>query len=74
MGRCIRTEVPQIEKYLTPDWPHLKDFREDKQYKLQQKRYYDQRRYIRVDLLKATSLLVLTQQLIMFSADPDWTG
>ena len=28
MGRRIRTDVPQTNKYLTPDWLHLKDFKE----------------------------------------------
>ena len=45
MGRRICTDVPQIKKYLTPDWPHLKDFRKKDKYKLQQKQYYDQRHW-----------------------------
>ena len=64
MGRRICTDVPQIKKYLTPDWPHLKDFREkDKQYKLQQKKYYDQRHctHTAVKLLEGTPVWVSTQ-------------
>ena len=64
MGRRVRTDVPQIKKYLTPDWPHLKDFREkDKKYKLQQKQYYDQRHRIHtaVELPEGTPVWVSTQ-------------
>ena len=64
MGRRIRTDVPQIKKYLTPDWPHLKDFPEkDKQYKLQQKKYYDQRHRTStaVELPEGTPVWVSTQ-------------
>lgn len=51
--RRIHKDVPQIEKYLTPDWPHL---RKDKQYKLQQKKYHDQRNctYTAVELAEGT--------------------
>ena len=64
MGRRIRTDVPQIKKYLTPDWPHLKDFREkDKQHKLQQKRNYDQRHrtHTAIELPEGTPVWVSTQ-------------
>ena len=64
MGRRIRTDVPQIKKYLTPDWPHLKDFREkDKQHKLQQKRNYDQRHHTHtaIELPEGTPVWVSTQ-------------
>ena len=63
MGRRIHTDIPQI-KYLTHDWPHPKDFREkDKQYKLQQKRYYDQRirTQTAVKLPEGTPVRVSTQ-------------
>ena len=44
MGRRIRTDVPQVEKLLIPDWPYLKDFREvDRMNKLKQKQNYDKR-------------------------------
>ena len=64
MGRRIRTDVPRIKKYLTPDWPHLKDFREkDKEYKLQQKHYYDQRHqtHTAVELPEGTPVWISTQ-------------
>lgn len=26
MGRCLRTDVPQLAKHFIPNWPHLADF------------------------------------------------
>ena len=91
MGRRIRTDVPQIKKYLTPDWPHLKDFREkDKEYKLQQKHYYDQRHrtHTAVELPEGTPVWISTQRQpvfrycvstpgiaqILYSRHSNWTG
>lgn len=49
MGRKLRTDLPQTEEQLVPDWPHVQDFRElDQQYKDKQKRQYDRRRRVRV--------------------------
>ena len=64
MGRRIRTDVPQIKKYLTPNWPHLKNFKEkDKQYKLQQKKHYDRRHrtHTAVELPEGTPVWVSMQ-------------
>ena len=61
MGRLICTDVTQIKKYLTPDWPHLKYFREKD--KLQQKHYYDQRHrtHTAVELPEGTPVWISTQ-------------
>ena len=43
-----RTDVPQIEEMLIPDWSHLKEFKEkDKQFKMRQKKDYDRRHRVR---------------------------
>ena len=47
MGRKNRTDVPQLQKLLIPEWPYLKGFREkDGQYKEKQKHNYDQRHHV----------------------------
>ena len=48
MGRRLQTDVPQMKTQLTPNWPHIKNFREkDKKYKQEQKRHYDRRHRVR---------------------------
>ena len=43
MGRKVRTDIPQAADQLKPTWPYLTTFRErDREYKLQQKKQYDQ--------------------------------
>lgn len=47
MGRRIRSTVPEIVENLLPEWSYLKRFREqERQYKEQQKKYYDKRHRI----------------------------
>ena len=49
VGHKLRTDLPQTEEQLVPDWPHVHNFRElDQQYKDKQKRQYDCRRRVRV--------------------------
>ncbi len=44
MGRRLRSNIPQTIKTLTPQWPHLKDFRvANSELKLKQKSNYDSR-------------------------------
>ena len=38
MGRRVRTDAPQAQQLLTPNWPHLEGFEQkDQQLELQQK-------------------------------------
>jgi len=44
MGRRIRTQIPQTNKQLVPEWTYLRTFREkDKQFKQTQKQNFDRR-------------------------------
>ena len=44
MGRCLRTNLPQIEDKLRPRWPDLEEFRKkDEEFKRKQKYYFDKR-------------------------------
>ena len=44
MGRKIRTDLPQPQQNLLPEWPHLEDYTEKhKKFKADQKRQYDRR-------------------------------
>ena len=48
MGRKIRTDLPQPQQNLLPNWPHLKNFKEKHQmFKAEQKRNYDRRHRVR---------------------------
>ena len=48
MGRCLRTDVPQVKKHFIPKWPHIKDFREkDEKHKSDMKYHYDKRHRVR---------------------------
>ncbi len=48
MGRRIRTDVPQVKKLLTPQWPHVRKFKRlDMEFKMAQKRVHDQRHRLR---------------------------
>ena len=44
MGRKIRTDLPQPQQNLLPEWPYLEDYTEKhKKFKADQKRQYDRR-------------------------------
>eukprot|EP00731_Ephydatia_muelleri_P022771 Em0015g354a len=44
MGRCLRTNLPQVVDRLKPTWQYIERFRKkDKEFKDEQKRHYDQR-------------------------------
>ena len=48
MGRRLRTDVPEIKRRLTPNWPHLQGFPEkDKEMKQRQKEMYDRQHRVR---------------------------
>ena len=48
MGRKVRTDIPQTSEQLKPTWPYLTTFRErDREYKLQQKKQYDQQHRVK---------------------------
>ena len=43
MGRCLRTNLPQVVDRLKPTWQYIERFRKkDKEFKDEQKRHYDQ--------------------------------
>ena len=48
MGRRLRTSVPQTDKFLVPEWPYLKNFREgDKAMREKQKENFDSRHRVK---------------------------
>ena len=48
MGRKIRSNLPQVQEKLTPQWPYLKEFRScNQEFKQKQKRNYDRRHRVR---------------------------
>ena len=48
MGRKIRTDVPQVNDHLVPNWEHTQHFRTlDQKYKQAQKENYDRRHRVR---------------------------
>ena len=48
MGRRIRSDVPQVQDKLVPNWPYLPDFRQcDDQFKQKQKRDFDHRHRVK---------------------------
>ena len=47
-GPATKTDVPQVQQLLVPNWPHLEGFKQkDMQLKLQQKKNYDCRYCVR---------------------------
>jgi len=47
MERRTRTQIPQTNKQLVPEWTYLRTFREDKQLKQTQKQNFDRRHHAR---------------------------
>ena len=48
MGQKIHTDLPQPQKNLLPNWPHLQDFKKKHQmFKAYQKKHYDRRHRVR---------------------------
>ena len=48
MGRKIRTDLPQPQKNLLPNWPHLQYYKKKHQmFKADQKKHYDRRHRVR---------------------------
>ena len=48
MGRKVKTDIPQASHQLKPTWSYLTTFRErDREYKLQQKKQYDQQHRVK---------------------------
>ena len=44
MGRCLRTDIPQVKKHFVPNWPNLTNFNAlDQKFKSSQKHNYDKR-------------------------------